>query len=63
MYTDKVLEEKWATQKILAKNANYRIDKLVENAHKSALELSNISNVPLKYSKRKGGYIKPDSIP
>lgn len=59
MYTDPILEEKWKTQKKLAKKANYKIAELVKNAHKDVLTLTKRLNITLKFSNIKGGYTKP----
>ncbi|MGR3218701.1 MAG: hypothetical protein ACUZ8H_02640 [Candidatus Anammoxibacter sp.] len=58
MYIDPVLREKWKVQQKPAKEANYKIDNLAKNAHLNVLELVKRSNLNLKYSKLKGGYIK-----
>ncbi len=57
MYTDSVLREKWRTQKELSRKANFDINQLMENAHRSVLELAKELKLTLRYSKRKGGYI------
>ena len=57
MYSDPILKEKWKTQKRLAKEADYNIQKLIENANKNVSELVKKLNIKLKISKRKGGYI------
>ncbi len=58
MYTDPVLREKWKVQQKLAKEADYKIDTLAKNAHLNVLELIKSTNLNLKYSKLKGGYVK-----
>ena len=60
MYTDHILEEKWRIQKILAQNANYDIDTFINNIHSSIDKLKDEYDLELKYSKRKGGYTKPN---
>lgn len=57
MYSDPILKEKCNTQKRLAKEANYDIQKLIDNAKKNVSELAKGLNFKLKISKRKGGYI------
>lgn len=57
MYKDPILKEKWDTQKRLAKEADYDLNKLIENANKNVSELVKKLNIKLKISKRKGGYI------
>jgi hypothetical protein len=57
MYTDHILEEKWRIQKLLAKNADYDVNKLMKNVHSSIIRLKAKLNVKLKYSNREGGYI------
>ena len=57
MYSDPILKEKWKAQKRLAKEANYDIQKLIDNANKNVSELVKDLNIKLKISNRKGGYI------
>ena len=57
MYSAPILREKWKTQKKLAKEANYDIQKLIDNAKKNVSELAKDLNIKLKFSKIKGGYI------
>ncbi len=57
MYSDPILREKWKTQKRLAKEANYDIQKLIDNAKKNVSELVKGLNFKLKISNRKGGYL------
>ena len=57
MYKDPILKEKWKTQKRLAKEANYDIQKLIDNAKKNVSEMAKGLNIKLKISNRKGGYI------
>ena len=58
MYSDPILEEKWRVQKQMAKEANYDLKKLMENSKKTVEKLFKEKDWVLKYSKRKGGYIK-----
>ena len=58
MYSDPILEEKWRVQKQMAKEANYDLKKLMENSKKTVEKLFKEKGWELKYSKRKGGYIK-----
>ncbi|MCK4311448.1 MAG: hypothetical protein KAW88_01795 [Candidatus Cloacimonetes bacterium] len=57
MYKDPILKEKWKTQKRLAKEANYDIQKLIDNAKKNVSEMAKGLNIKLKISNRKGCYI------
>lgn len=48
MLTNELLEEKWRTQREMARNANYNIKKLLDNAEKSVRKMSKEHNVTLK---------------
>jgi hypothetical protein len=61
MYTDHILEEKWRVQKLLSQNANYDINKLMDNVHSSIIKLKDKFDLKLKYSNREGGYINSSS--
>ena len=57
MYSDPILEEKWKTQKALAKKVDYDIKRLIQNAHVNTLEVVKRLRISPKYSKLSGGYI------
>ncbi|MFQ5456644.1 MAG: hypothetical protein ACE5EA_10685 [Nitrospirota bacterium] len=58
MYIDPVLKEKWIVQQKLAKKADYKIENLTKNAHENVLKLMEKMGVDLKYSEKKGSYLK-----
>ena len=60
MYTDHILEEKWRVQKLLSQNADYDINKFMDNVHSSIIKLKDQFHLTLKYSDREGGYSSAD---
>jgi len=58
MSTSPILIEKWRVQEQLAKRANYDVAKYFEITNDSVLALQKRTGLKLKYSKRKGGYLK-----
>jgi|WetSurMetagenome_2_1015567.scaffolds.fasta_scaffold17047_5 hypothetical protein len=63
MISDPILKEKWRVQKKLSKKADYDVNKLIEETHKSIAKIKKEFNVNFKYSKRKGGYIEKVPFP
>jgi hypothetical protein len=50
MYTDVILEEKYRIQKEIAKENNYNLKKMAEEASKKVKELSQLLKIKIKYS-------------
>ncbi len=57
MYSDPILEEKWRVQLQLARQANYDLEKYVENAKNTVIELAKELKIELKFADIKGGYL------
>ncbi len=53
MNNNSLLEEKWRTQKKLAKDANYEISKMLDNAEKILLEIEKKKGIKFKFAKVK----------
>lgn len=53
MITNKLLEEKWKTQRKMAKIVKYNIQKLVDMSDNIAKETAKIHGIRLKFSTRK----------
>jgi hypothetical protein len=63
MISDPILKEKWRIQKYLSKKANYDINKLIDETHKSIEKITKEYRIKFKYSNRKGGFIEQAQYP
>lgn len=61
MISNELLEEKWRTQKELAKEASYDIEKMLDIIDSDIKKLVEIHGISLKFADIKPGYLKKNS--
>ncbi len=59
MIINPILKEKYDSQKRLNKKANNDIHAYFKNSHRNVSEMAEKYGLQLKFTERKGGYLKP----